>query len=225
MVSPSEGNEVREMADKESQCPIVAMKRGNGPCRTPGSEGGAASWTEGCKHAEDTEPRPRVTINHLTMRGTAPRRDEPDASSTGTSGSVGGLGGRPPRSTRSPSLGHGTESSNPDTALRRERQPLGIDRPDLGMLQDLAKVHEMPFRGGSRGTAGASPDANGRLDNRIPRDSLLQSSRMREKLGQMGKICDILPVRERKDCYHVGNERGSVSEQRRLADSRPSVHP
>ncbi len=43
-----------------------------------------------------------------------------------------------------PSLGHGTQSSNPDTALRRERQPLGIDRPDLGMLQDFAKVHEMP---------------------------------------------------------------------------------
>ena len=72
-----------------------------------------------------------------------------------------------------PSLGHGTQSSNPDTALRRERQPLGIDRPDLGMLQDLAKVHEMPLRGGSRGTAGASPDANGRLDNRIPTDSRL----------------------------------------------------
>ncbi len=51
-----------EMAGKESQRPIVATKRGNGPSRTPGSEGGAASWTEGCKHAEDTEPRPRVTM-------------------------------------------------------------------------------------------------------------------------------------------------------------------
>ncbi len=33
-----------EMDGKESQCPIVALKRGNGPSRTPGSEGGAASW-------------------------------------------------------------------------------------------------------------------------------------------------------------------------------------
>ena len=93
-----------------------------------------------------------------------------------------------------PSLGHGTQSSNPDTALRRERQPLGIDRPDLGMLQDFAKVHEMPLRGGSRGTAGASPDANGRLDNRIPTDSRLSILPDAGKTGTDGEICHILPV-------------------------------
>ena len=46
-----------EMDGRESQCPIVVTKRGNGPSRTPGSEGGAASWTGGWKHAEDIEPR------------------------------------------------------------------------------------------------------------------------------------------------------------------------
>ena len=46
-----------ERDGKESQCLIVAPKRGNGPSRTPGSEGGAASWTGGRNHAEDTEPR------------------------------------------------------------------------------------------------------------------------------------------------------------------------
>ena len=34
-----------EKDGKESQCPIVALKRGNGPSRTPWSEGGAALWT------------------------------------------------------------------------------------------------------------------------------------------------------------------------------------
>ena len=124
-----------------------------------------------------------------------------------------------------PSLGHGTESSNPDTALRRERQPLGIDRPDLGMLQDFAKVHEMPLRGGSRGTAGASPDANGRLDNRIPTDSRLSIFPDAGKTGTDGENLSYSTSRERQDCYHVGNERGSVSEHRRLADSRPPAHP
>ena len=124
-----------------------------------------------------------------------------------------------------PSLGHGTQSSNPDTALRRERQPLGIDRPDLGMLQDLAKVHEMPLRGGSRGTAGASPDANGRLDNRIPTDSRLKILPDAGKTGTDGENLSYSTSRESQDCYHVGNERGSVSEQRRLADSRPPAHP
>ncbi len=53
--------------------------------------------------------------------------------------------------------------------------PRMVDHWSLGyfVLQDFAKVHEMPLRGGSRGTAGASPDANGRLDNRIARDSRL----------------------------------------------------
>ena len=50
-----------ETGGRESQCPIVVMKRGNGPSRTPWSEGGAASWTGGWKHAEDTEPHQRVT--------------------------------------------------------------------------------------------------------------------------------------------------------------------
>ncbi len=46
-----------EMDGKESQRPIVVLKRGNGPSRAPGSEGGAASWTRGSNHAEDTVPR------------------------------------------------------------------------------------------------------------------------------------------------------------------------
>jgi hypothetical protein len=52
-----------EMAGKESECPIVASKRGNGPYRTPGSEGGAALWTRRRNHAEDTEPHQRVTTS------------------------------------------------------------------------------------------------------------------------------------------------------------------
>ena len=56
MVSPSEGKEVRRDGQRKSQCPIVAVKRGNGPSRTPWSEGGAASWSEGWNHAEDAEP-------------------------------------------------------------------------------------------------------------------------------------------------------------------------
>ncbi len=98
-------------------------------------------------------------------------------------------------------------------------------RPLVFGLQDLAKVHEMPFRGGSRGTAGASPDANGRLDNRIPTDSRLSIFPDTGKTGTHGENLSYTPSRERKDYYHVGNERGSVSEQRRLADSRPPVHP
>jgi hypothetical protein len=50
-----------ETDGKESECPIVASKRGNGPYRTPGSEGGAALWTRRRNHAEDTVPHPRVT--------------------------------------------------------------------------------------------------------------------------------------------------------------------
>ena len=69
-----------EMDGKESQCPIVATKRGNGPSRTPWSEGGAASWTGGWKHAEDTEPRPRVTAKPPGRVRDSARRDEPDAS-------------------------------------------------------------------------------------------------------------------------------------------------
>jgi hypothetical protein len=50
-----------EMDGKESECPIVASKRGNGPYRTPWSEGGAALWTRRRNHAEDTVPHQRVT--------------------------------------------------------------------------------------------------------------------------------------------------------------------
>ncbi len=98
-------------------------------------------------------------------------------------------------------------------------------RPLVFGHQDFAKVHEMPLRGGSRGTAGASPDANGRLDNRIPRDSRSQILPDTGKTGTDGENLSYNPSIERQDCYHVGNERGSVSEQRRLADSRPPAHP
>ena len=52
-----------ETDGKESQCPIVVMKRGNGPFRTPWSEGGAALWTRRRNHAEDTVPHQRVTVS------------------------------------------------------------------------------------------------------------------------------------------------------------------
>jgi len=45
-----------EMSGRESQRLIVANKRGNGPSQTPWSEGGAALWTGGRKHAEGIEP-------------------------------------------------------------------------------------------------------------------------------------------------------------------------
>ena len=44
------------MDGKESECPIVASKRGNGPYRTPWSEGGAALWAKRRNHAEGIEP-------------------------------------------------------------------------------------------------------------------------------------------------------------------------
>jgi hypothetical protein len=49
------------MGDKESQCPIVVMKPGNGPSRTRWSEADTASWAIGGNHAEDIEPDQRVT--------------------------------------------------------------------------------------------------------------------------------------------------------------------
>jgi hypothetical protein len=52
-----------EMDGKESECHIVASKRGNGPYRTPGSKGGTALWTRRRNHAEDTEPHQRVTAS------------------------------------------------------------------------------------------------------------------------------------------------------------------
>ena len=45
-----------EKDGKESEYPIVASKRGNGPSRTLWSEGGAALWTRRRNHAEGTEP-------------------------------------------------------------------------------------------------------------------------------------------------------------------------
>ena len=45
-----------EKDDRESQRLIVVMKRGNGPSRTPWSEGGAALWTGGWNHAEGIVP-------------------------------------------------------------------------------------------------------------------------------------------------------------------------
>jgi hypothetical protein len=48
--------ECGEMDGKESECPIVASKRGNGPSRTPWSEGGAALWAQRRNHAEGIEP-------------------------------------------------------------------------------------------------------------------------------------------------------------------------
>jgi hypothetical protein len=50
-----------EMDGKESERPILASKRGNGPYRTPWSEGDAALWTRRRTHAEDTVPHQRVT--------------------------------------------------------------------------------------------------------------------------------------------------------------------
>ena len=52
-----------EMDGKESECPIVALKRGNGPYRTLSSQGGAALWTRRRNHAEDTAPHQRVTVS------------------------------------------------------------------------------------------------------------------------------------------------------------------
>ncbi len=56
MVSPSEETKRGEMNGKESQCPIVALKRGNEPSRTLWSEGGAALWTRRRNLAEGIEP-------------------------------------------------------------------------------------------------------------------------------------------------------------------------
>ncbi len=88
-------------ASGSRSAPIVVPKRGNGPSRTPWSEGGNASRTGGRDHAEGIVPPSVSPPSRGIVRGTAnPRREDPDASSTRTSGSVGDLGGRPPRSTR-----------------------------------------------------------------------------------------------------------------------------
>ena len=56
-----------ETTVRESQRPIVAVKQGNGPSRTLGSEGGAVLWTSGRQHAEDAEPQSRVTTHRLIV--------------------------------------------------------------------------------------------------------------------------------------------------------------
>jgi hypothetical protein len=48
----------------------------------------------------------------------------------------------------------------PDPALRGERQPLGVDRPGLGMLQDFAQVQEVLLRGGSLRVSRLPPFVN-----------------------------------------------------------------
>jgi hypothetical protein len=50
-----------EMGGKESQCPVVAMKRGNGPFGPRGAKVGATLWTGSWNHAEDAVPHERVT--------------------------------------------------------------------------------------------------------------------------------------------------------------------
>src|SRR5271166_3832214 len=94
-----------EKDGKESECPIVASKRGNGPSRTPWSKGDAALWTQRRNHAEGTAPpsvSPQGNGSCEGQRHIVTSR----MPLTGTSGSVGGLGGRPPRSTRPVSVPH-----------------------------------------------------------------------------------------------------------------------
>ncbi len=103
MVSPSEETKRGEMNGKESQCPIVALKRGNEPSRTLWSEGGAALWTRRRNLAEGIEPpsvSPQANGSCEGQRHNVTSRMH----LTCTSGSVGGLGGRPPRSTRPETL-------------------------------------------------------------------------------------------------------------------------
>ena len=68
------------MDGKESQCPIVALKLGNGP-PDPVSEGGAALWMASWNHAEDTAPHQRVTAKRAgrARDSDTPQRDEPSA--------------------------------------------------------------------------------------------------------------------------------------------------
>ena len=47
-----------------------------------------------------------------------------------------------------------------DPALRCERQPLGIDRPGLGMLQDFAEIQEVLLGGGSLRASRLPPFVN-----------------------------------------------------------------
>ncbi len=49
-----------ETDGKESQCPVVVLKRRTA-LRTPWSEGGTALWTGSWNHAEETVPHQRVT--------------------------------------------------------------------------------------------------------------------------------------------------------------------
>ena len=88
-----------EMDGKESQCPIVVMKQGNGPSRTLWSKGGAALWTRRRNHAEGIEPpsvSPQADGSCEGQRHNVTNR----VHLTCTPGSVVDLGGQPPRSTR-----------------------------------------------------------------------------------------------------------------------------
>jgi hypothetical protein len=90
---PAKATKRGETDGRESQRLIVARKRGNGPSRTPWSEGGAALQTRGRNHAEGIEPPSVSPPGGWIVRGTANlQRDEPDASLRRTSGSVGALG-------------------------------------------------------------------------------------------------------------------------------------
>src|SRR5271166_2121943 len=104
------------MDGKESECPVVASKRGNGPYRTPWSEGGAALWTQRRNHAEGIEPLSVSPQGNGSCEG---QRHNVTSRMplTGTSGSVGGLGGRPPR-----------PPTDPDVPERRKVAERGTDR-------------------------------------------------------------------------------------------------
>ena len=80
-----------EMDGKESECLIVALKRRNGPYRTPWSEGGAALWAQRRNHAEGIEPPSVLLQGNGSCEGQRHNVTNP-MPLTGTSGSVGDLG-------------------------------------------------------------------------------------------------------------------------------------
>jgi hypothetical protein len=111
-----------EMDGKESECPIVAPKRGNGPYRTPWSEGGAALWTQRRNHAEGIEPHrvsPRGNGSCEGQRHNVTSRTP----LTGTSGSVGDLGWATTQGLP------GLRSAESDAANRRRLHSILIDGP------------------------------------------------------------------------------------------------
>ena len=85
-----------EMDGRESERLIVAWKRGNGPSRTPWSEGGAALWTGGRNHAEGIEPPCVSPRGHGSCEGQRTRNVTSRMRlQLGTSGSVGAPGSNP----------------------------------------------------------------------------------------------------------------------------------